>query len=155
MENLKIYVDRLKGGNTCKINETLPSDFLEVDEEELLFDDPIEIRGEAYIVDEHLVIQLCIETAAYLPCSVCNDAVQTSIRVKNLYLTKPLNEIKGAIFDLAEEIRESILLQVPLFIECNNGKCPERENIKKFLKSDPSGKGDTDVVQFPFADLDK
>jgi uncharacterized metal-binding protein YceD (DUF177 family) len=153
MENLKIYIDRLKGGQTQKFDEVLPSDFLEVDEEDLLFEDPVRLKGEAYLANEHLILHLDIETTAYLPCSICNDSVQTPVIIKNIYLTVPLAEIKGVIFDVAKEARESILLQTPLFTECNEGKCPERESIKKFLKLEEDT--DNDIVHFPFADLDK
>ncbi len=68
MENLKIYIDRLKGSQTQKINETLPPDFLGIDEEDLLFDQPVQLKGETYVANEHLIIHLNIETTARLPC---------------------------------------------------------------------------------------
>jgi uncharacterized metal-binding protein YceD (DUF177 family) len=153
MEKLKIYIDRLKDGQTLKIEETLPPDFLEIQEEELVFEDPVHIRGEAYLADEHLVIHLDIETSAYLPCSICNDAVSTSIAIKNIYLTELLSEIKNSIFDLAEQARETVLLHTPLFTECNEGKCSERENIKKFLKTNEKSSSPKEITHFPFADL--
>ena len=75
MENLKVYVDRLKGGVSHKVDETLPPDFLEVDDEELLFDDPVKIQCEVYLAEEHLVVHLNIDTSVHLPCSICNDAI--------------------------------------------------------------------------------
>lgn len=153
MENLKIYIDRLKSGDTVKIEETLQPDFLAIEDEELLFEDPIELKAEAYLADEHLVIQLNIATTAYLPCSICNDPVPTPISAKNIYITYPLSEIKGAIFDLTEQVRETTLLQTPLFAECNEGKCPEREMIKKFLKADENPAAPCETINFPFADL--
>jgi uncharacterized metal-binding protein YceD (DUF177 family) len=153
MENLKIYIDRLKGGHTQKIEESLPPDFLEVKDEELAFNDPVRIWGTVCLADEHLVIHLDIETSACLPCSICNDAVSIPIVIKNIYLTQPLTEINGAIFDLTEQVRETLLLQTPLFAECRRGKCPERESIKKFLKPDETPSDPGDVTHFPFADL--
>ena len=154
MENLKIYIDRLKGGQTQKINETLSPEFLDIDEEELLFDKPVQLKGETYLANEHLIIHLNIETTACLPCSVCNDPVHVPIVIKNITLTEPISEIKGATFNLTNEVRESILIQTPLFSECHNGKCPERENLKQFLKP-VQKKSDDTIVHFPFADLDK
>ncbi len=155
MENLKIYIDRLGDGQKQKVEETLTPDFLALDEEDLIYDDPVKVRGEVYIANEDLVIQLNIETIAHLPCSICNDAVAIPIGIKNLYLTVPIAEIRGAIFDLSDEIRESILLQTPLFAECNDGQCPERENVKKFLRSDQILPEINKENHFPFADLDK
>ena len=150
MDNLKIYIDRLKEGQVVRIDESLPPDFLEIDEEDLIFEDPIQVKGQAYLADDHLITCLDMETVAYLPCNICNDDVKIPIAVKNATLTQPLSEIDGAIYDLADEVRESLLLQTPLFAECSEGNCPERESLKKFLgESEPK----TDVIHFPFADL--
>lgn len=154
METLKIYIDRLKRGQTLKIDERLSPDFLDIDEEDLLFEDSVHLKGETYLANEHLIVHLNVETQACLPCSICNDLVHIPIVIKNIYLSQPLAEIKGAIFDMTNEIRESILLQIPLFTECHNGKCPERENLKQFLKPTPK-ESKNDIVHFPFADLDK
>jgi uncharacterized metal-binding protein YceD (DUF177 family) len=153
MDNLKIYIDRMQGGQSHKIDETLPPEFLEIDEKDLLFDEPIALKAEAYIADDHLIIQLNAETSAYLPCSICNEPVQLPIVVKDATTTKPLSEINGSVFDLSGEVRESLLLQTPLFAECSGGKCPERESLKKFLKSGQDN--DDEDVNFPFADLGK
>jgi uncharacterized metal-binding protein YceD (DUF177 family) len=153
MENLKIYIDRLRENQAEKLEEILPPDFLKVDEKDLFFKDSVQLKGEVYLANDHLITHLNIETTAYLPCSICNDSVQSPVIIKNITLSIPLAEIKGAIFDITEEVRECILLQVPPFIECNSGKCPERENIKKFLKS--KGEISDPIVHFPFENIDK
>lgn len=153
MDNLKIYIDRLNGGQTQEIDETLAPDFLDISEKELSFKDPVHIKAEVYLADDYLIINLDAETFAWLPCSICNETVRTPITIKNFHLTQPLAEIKTAIFDLVEKAREVILLQTPLFTECNEGKCPERENIKKFLKPDEKPSDPADINYFPFADL--
>lgn len=153
MENLKIYIDRLRGGQILKIDATLSPDFLDIDEEDLSFENPIHIKGDTYLANEHLIIHLNIETSAYLPCNICNEAVHMPIVVKNMTLTKVLSEIKGAIYDISGEVRESILLQTPLFAECSEGNCPERENLKRFLNHSQKNKQD-DIIHFPFAGLD-
>jgi uncharacterized metal-binding protein YceD (DUF177 family) len=153
MESLKIYIDRLKGGQTQKIDEILSPDFLDIHEEDLLFKDPIKIQAEVYIADAYLVIHLTAETRAYLPCSICNEPVQIPVAIKQFPITQELSEIKGAIFDLEEKIRETILLQVPLFIECHQGKCPERENIKRFLKPDKESPDSGGHHYLPFSEL--
>jgi uncharacterized metal-binding protein YceD (DUF177 family) len=156
MDQLKIYIDRLKNGESLKIEEVLSPDFLEIHEDDLVFKDPVRLTGEAYLSNDHLIIHLNIDTTALLPCNICNTPVQIPISVKNIYLTQPLEEIKGAIYDVGNEVRESILIQTPLFAECRNGNCPERENLKNFLNSDhPNSSKDKDIVHFPFSDLDK
>jgi uncharacterized metal-binding protein YceD (DUF177 family) len=153
MHTLKIYTDRLKGGHLLKVEETLSPDFLDIQEKELLFQEPVRVTGDIYLAEDHLVMHLTMETSATLPCSICNTAVHTPIFIKNAYLTEPLDEIKHALFDVTERIRETILLQVPLFAECNCGQCPERKEIKKFLKSEEIPSASKEIVHFPFADL--
>jgi uncharacterized metal-binding protein YceD (DUF177 family) len=152
MNDLKIYVDRLKHGQSEKIDITVPSDFLEIKEEELSFREPVHIRIEAYLANEHLITHLDIETAAFLPCSICNTQVRIPLASKGLYLSTPLSEIKNAVFDTTDEIRESVLLQAPLFAECNGGNCPERKNIKQFLEKTIQEKKSIEEKYFPFAD---
>lgn len=155
MDELKIYTDRLKEGERETLDLTLPPSLLSIQEEDTLFKDPIEFKAEVYIANEHLIIHLNLNTKARLFCCVCNEQVPYPIDIKNIYLTHPLQEIKGAIYDLTNEIRESILLQTPPFTECNQGNCLERAHIKKYLKSTPnlSLKQKDDIVHFPFADL--
>lgn len=158
MEKFKIYIDRLKNGHTEKFTETVPSTFLKVEEKELSFPESIQVKGEAYLAEDHLVVHLSIRTAATLPCSICNASVSIPIAIADAYSGVPLSDIDSAIYDLTEEIRESILLQIPFFAECNQGKCPEREHIQEFLHPDPSAKQlrlDSHAIHFPFADLDK
>ncbi|MBS0653603.1 MAG: hypothetical protein JSR39_08805 [Verrucomicrobia bacterium] len=157
MEKFKIYVDRLKNGHVEEIKETVGPEFLEIEEEELSFPEDVQVSGEVYLADDHLVAHFSIQTSATLPCSICNEPVHIPINIQNAYSTIPLEEVRFAIYDLSNEIRETTLLQVPLFAECNNGKCPGRDQIKEFLHGDSGGELNPEqspVVHFPFADLD-
>jgi len=155
IDHFKIYVDRLRSGQKEAIEENFAPDFLDVKEEDLHFPAPVAVKGETYVADDHLILHLDITTKALMPCAVCNEQTEIPIALKNLYLTIPLEEIKGAIFDFSTELREAILLQIPPFIECGNGKCPQREELKKYL-TDPA-KGTKDLppheVHFPFSDF--
>ncbi len=155
MEQFKIYVNRLNDGQAQHIDETVPPDFLGVQEEALTFQENIHIAGDIYTADDHLITHLDIETSAFVPCSICNESVRIPILIKNLYLSKPVADIKGAIYDLIEDIRESILIQVPQFTECNKGQCPNRQFIQQFLekKSQEKVKAPIDTVHFPFSEL--
>lgn len=145
---MKIYIDRLKDGRTEKIEEVMTPDFLDVHEAELTFSDPVSFSGDAYLTDDHLIIRLEIKTLAQIPCSICNHSVTVPIEIKDFYTAEPIKEITSACFDCSEILRESILLQVPAFAECDGGKCPERQNIKNFLKQ-PEDKPEL----FPFKSL--
>ncbi len=155
MEQLKIYIDRFKDDHKELLKEKLSPALFDIEDKDLHFPSPIEIEAEVYLANDHLVIHFDIETTATLPCSICNQPAHYPVSIKNLYLTKPLSEIQGVIYDLTDEVRESILLQIPPFAECNTGQCPERESVKKYFKptTAPQQKGDT--PHFPFADLDR
>ncbi|MBS0620072.1 MAG: hypothetical protein JSS61_01255 [Verrucomicrobia bacterium] len=149
MDSLKVYIDRLKNEELFAIEETLPPEFMELQEAGLQFKKPIQVKGDAYLANDHLVIQLHLHTEVFLPCSICNEFVSYPIEIHNLSITQPLEDIKKSVYDLSGEIRESILLQVPPFVECGGGNCPEREKLKEFLKR-PEG---SDIIHYPFAEL--
>ena len=150
----KIYIDQLRDGHTEKIDEKFDPKFLDVQEEDLRFDDPVEVNGEAYLADSDLVLHLDIQTWATIPCVICNEEVRVSIKIDDLYQTIPTAEIKSGIYNFQEMLRENILLMTPLFAECNNGQCPQRSELKKFFRdSDSSGKNSEDEGYHPFAHL--
>ena len=145
---LKVYLDRLQGGKTEIIDLTLSSTFMDVDEADLKFNDRVIIKGKAYLANDHLVIHLKVETKVSIPCSVCNKMVLMPIQVPEFYHTEDLEEVKGRVYHYANPLREAILLEVPPFGECLGG-CAERKELEKYKPSE----GNTDSVQFPFADL--
>ncbi len=151
-KNFVIYIDRLKDGQTYAIDEESPSDFLDISENELSFPSPVMIRGKAYLADDHLVLQLDIRTQFSMPCSICNGTTTLPIEIKNFYHIEPVEEITSHIFDYTELLREDILLQIPTFVECHNGHCPERKDVNTYLKKKtPSPQ--KEQVHYPFADL--
>lgn len=153
-EAFKIYIDQLRDGHSEKISENLDPEFLGVREEDLNFVDPVDVEGEAYLADNDLVLHLDVHTLATIPCAICNEAVKVPIDLTNFYHTTPTVEIKSGIFNFRETLRENILLNTPLFAECNNGQCPEREELKKFFReNDSPNKDSEDEGYHPFAHL--
>ena len=150
-EAFKIYIDRLKGGLVQRIEGAFDNGFLEIDEEELRFPNPVTVKGEAYLTDEHLVIHLSASTSAEMPCSICNEMIKTPLTVGNFYHTEPLLEIQGALYDFGQALREALLIELPRTIECNQGHCPAREALEPFMRPEKRAEQTT---YFPFADLD-
>ncbi len=105
MEKFKIYIDRLKHGHIEKIDVTTPPSFLEVDEESLVFSEDVRVEGQAYLAEDHLVVQVDFQTAAFIPCSICNQPVRIPIDIRDHYFTEPLTEVHSAIFDITNEVR--------------------------------------------------
>lgn len=153
-EAFKIYIDQLKDGHTEEITEKVTPEFMDIQEEDLNFVDPIEVKGEAYLAENDLVLHLDIETFATIPCAICNEEVKVPVKLNNFYHTVPSEEIKSGIYNFQEMLRENILLTTPLFAECNEGQCPQRDELKKFFyDSDSPGHNSGDEGYHPFADL--
>lgn len=153
-DQFKIYVEQLRDGHTEKLDETLSPEFLGVNEKELSFVDPVLLSGEAYIAEDMLILNLNVETKAILLCSICNAPVKVDIALLGVYHAEPLEQIKGAIFNFKEVLRELIVLETPSFAECE-GICPARKEIAKYLKaSDEDEKSEEDEGYRPFADFD-
>lgn len=150
-DEFKIYIDRLKGGHTQKIEGTFDPLFLDVEEEELQFEKPVSVRGEVYLTDDHLVIHLTASTYAEMPCAVCNQMVQVALSSHNFYHTEPLSEIPSAIYDFGAPLREALLLELPRTAECNQGHCPSRETLTPYMRTQ---KRNDQTTYFPFADID-
>lgn len=150
-QRLEIFIDRLKEGKEACIKETLDPRFLAVQEAELQFDQPVEVVGKAYLSEEHLVLQLKAVAYAKMPCSVCNQMIEIKIQLPESFCQAvPLTEIQGAIFDGTELVREALLLELPKYVECKEGNCPERSSIAPYLRPPARSKEST---YFPFSDL--
>lgn len=135
-EDFLINIDQLRKSGTLSLNLTLPSTFLELEENELHFGKEVVLQGEAYVVDERLVLHLDILVPALLPCTICSDDTPVNVKVDNLYHVEEIAQLKTPIFDFSPVLRQEILLEVPKYAECHDGNCPERENISRFLKKD-------------------
>jgi len=149
----KIYVEQLRDGHVEELNESYDPSFLEIDEKDVSFMDPVLLRGRAYLADDELILHLNIETQVILPCVVCNDRVKVPLALHDNIQAIPLSEIKGGILNIKKLLREVILLDTPVFAECG-GKCPRRTEISQYLKKNGDKKDQKDEGYTPFADLD-
>lgn len=153
-ERFKIYIDQLRDGEVETLSEVFSPEFLDVNEQDLKFMDPVNLQGEAYLTGDMLILHLDIETACMIPCSICNEPVKVPIKISGYYHTVPLEEIKSGIFHFQEMLREIILLNTPILAECGQGKCPQRSSLQKYLKSESSRHTkEGDDGYRPFADL--
>jgi uncharacterized metal-binding protein YceD (DUF177 family) len=156
LDHCNLLVEHLKEGKSSAIDAALDPNLLQLNSGDLSFSNPIRIQGVSYLAEDHLVIQLDVQSTAYLPCSVCNKSVSISVVLKNVYITKPLSELSSGKLNFAEDLREVVLLEVPSFAECNEGKCPERVYIEKYLKqSAVKMANETEEMYYPFDGLDE
>jgi uncharacterized metal-binding protein YceD (DUF177 family) len=152
MDRFRIYVEQLREGHTELISESFLPDFLEILERDMAFCDPVLIKGEAYLADEMLILHFDIKTSAIIPCSICNEPVKVETHIQEFYHAVPLHEIKTGIYNFKEILRETILLDTPLLAECDQGKCPKRQELQKYFKK--SSTGNEEEGYQPFAHLD-
>lgn len=130
----KIYIDRLKNDDCEQIHEIVDPDFLQDADNPQLFINKVTVAGQAYLANHHLILDLKIKATATLPCSICNQLVEIPIDIDDFSQTVELSEVSGSIYDFEDDIRDSVLLKLPQFIECHHGHCPERTEINKYLK---------------------
>lgn len=153
-ECFKIYFEQLREGHEEKIHEKLDSSFLDIRESDLVFDRPVELQGVAYLAEQELVFHWNIRTEVLIPCSMCNEPVRVLIHIQNFYASVCIKEIKSGIYNYKDLLRETILLEIPPFAECNGGKCPKRQEYVKYLKESSDLSPDGEEGYHPFADLD-
>ncbi len=148
-----IYADRLRGGKVENLDRSFTPDFLKIEENEVQFPEPVNVTGQAYIANDDLVLHLDIATAVMIPCSICNEPIRVPLATKGLYQLIPLDEIRGGVYKMQELLRESVIIEVPLFAECNNGNCPHRGEIDKYLHQNTDKSDDAEEGYQPFKDL--
>ncbi|MBN1914404.1 MAG: hypothetical protein JW769_00750 [Parachlamydiales bacterium] len=141
----KIYIDRLKEDKTEILRQDVSSDFLAIQEKELRFTPTVFVHIEALIQDDLLILQLNAQATAIMPCAVCNTMTEHPLTVKNILITVPLEKITNSIYDCSEDLREALLLEIPITTECNRN-CSERNNLKKFLNKEK-------LHHYPFKNL--
>jgi uncharacterized metal-binding protein YceD (DUF177 family) len=152
---LQLFIDRLKEGQVETFAAELCPQAIGLEDAGISFTGKVGLEGTAYIAVDHLIIKLQAHAIVKVPCSICNEETGIKIQVSNFYHTEPVSAIAGSVFDFTHLLREDILLQVPQFTECHQGKCPERELIKKYIKKEsvqpaPESPG---PVHFPFSNL--
>ena len=154
-ERFKIYIEQLRDGHVENLAECYPPEFLDVHERDLAFNDPVDVKGEAYLADDMLVLHLDAHTYGTVPCRICNEPIKVEIAVKGFYHAVPFEEIKTGIFDFHEVLRETIILAAPALAECHQGKCPQRLTMQKYFRKEGAAEGiEVEEGYQPFADLD-
>ncbi len=154
-ERFKIYVEQLRDGHVEKLAETFEPAILEVQDADLSFTEPVEVRGEAYLADDMLVMHVDAHTYGNIPCRICNESVKVKVEFEGFYHAVPLDEVKGGIYNYHTVLRETLLLEVPPLAECHQGKCPQRKTMQKYFKKEnAAGEKEVEDGYRPFADLD-
>jgi len=144
--SIKIFIDRLKVEGDFNETGALDSSILELDPKDATSSD-IRYDLNAYLVDEQLIITFSASCTLMMPCKICNEFSNEKIFIEKSTQDIELSDIKKGVYDAAGLIRESILLQMPPFHECD-GNCKERSNLNKYFK-----KEDSKETHNPFSSL--
>lgn len=152
-DQLKIYIESLKTGNEEALSLLVSSDFLEISEKEVSVAPQVSVKGTAYVTGEALILSLDCQTSIYLPCSICNTPTKVEIRTGSFTHSESLSDLPSSVFDYSQIVREELLLLIPHFVECQEGKCPERKELKTFMKEKATQPSQSLDVHFPFKDL--
>ena len=150
---LKIYVDRLRNKEKEILQEKISPTFLDINEKEIEFKNAITIKGKTSICEKNLLLEIDVTTTVHLPCIVCNKQVEIPVlcHICNLL---PLDEI-DVIYDYSDLLRLEILLQIPSFVECNDGNCSERKQLEKYLTKNKKDMKEKIDNNYPFKKLEK
>jgi len=128
-----LNIHTLSENHPIIINKSFDPSFIDLDEKEIKFEDPIEIKGKIYLASDDIIINVSSRTYVKLPCSICNEPIKYLLVNKNYMHNQPLKTLNDSIYDYTEIIRQAVILELPAKVECNNN-CSERENIAPFLK---------------------
>lgn len=155
LENeLKIFIEQLREGDEEEFSLLTAPAILAVEEPELSFTEPVQIRGRAYTTSSDLVMYLQCQTNAEMPCAICNEKTTVSLDTGMQCHTFPLSDFKSKIFDYTDLVREEILMHLPQFVECQPEKCPARSVLNLYSKKQGNNGPDfQEAIEYPFANL--
>ncbi|MGE3954313.1 MAG: hypothetical protein AB7F31_03825 [Parachlamydiales bacterium] len=140
---LIIHAAGLREGQVEKIDEEVEGSFLS--SEGAQFPGLIQINGEAYLAGDCLIIRLHLKTRALVPCRICNEPTEVLLDLPDFYTAE--EGVQTQLFDCIPLIRESLLVELPPYLECHGGHCPHRAEMVEYLDH-PSKEG-----YHPFKDL--
>ncbi len=144
-----IHIDRLRDGEEEELACVLDPVFLDLkDDPDLSCTKPIDVSGATYIAGDFLIVELSCEVEFSIRCAVCSEMFPYIVTLDHVRFEKPLEEIRGKVFDFQDLLREEILVQIPHFALCGGYSCKNRKQVEKFLAKEKQ----EDVFR-PFQDL--
>jgi hypothetical protein len=80
MDKLNSDINQLKDDLSKDLDLLVDSSHFGVEEGELKLDGVVSLSGTTYQTNEHLILELDIDTKAQIPCSVCNTLLPLLLR---------------------------------------------------------------------------
>ncbi len=132
MEELDLYIDRLKAAEYKDFSLTASPCIMESPDNEASFKEDLLITGAATLSTDHLILNIAIDTQVINYCTICNEPISHPLHIEEKHMAFSLSKMKSGVFSLKSTVRELVFLNLPRFSECE-GKCPERAAIEKYL----------------------
>lgn len=133
LDQMIIYVDRLRGGGKEVLKVQLPPDLFDFRDPEIALKEGVKVQGSAYLANGELVFSFSFHAALTMPCRVCNRKIDYIIELTDVYWMIDLSDVKGAKVDATEIIVEFLMAEIPPFVECGGGTCTHRQEQEPFL----------------------
>jgi len=154
VDSFTVYIDRLADGSVESLDLALPADFLEVNDGDLSYQSPIQLKGQVYVAETDLVMCFDIKALANMRCTLCNEPVTVPIDLKKIYFAESLETMKSGLFSFKELVRETILIETPRFVKCGGKDCKQKNQFTKYLRTEEDIAKENEGKDYrPFADL--
>ena len=130
---MKIYIDQIPESGLV-LTESCDPSTLDLNRRDIRFTDPINISAQISKGINCLCVDLKIDATIHLDCSRCLEefTVPKSLEIK---LNFPIENKASGVIDLADNLREEIILNYPLKPLCRSdclGLCPTcGQNLNK------------------------
>jgi uncharacterized metal-binding protein YceD (DUF177 family) len=138
-------ISRILQGEDYTFEETLEPKEMELTEEFLRFEAPIQVQGTAYKAGDAVVYYFQASTHASVSCTFCCEFFLLPLDVKIGNEALEPEELDGIEnYDLWPIIRQELLLSLPNYAQCRPQGCPEREQYAHIIKN--SSQADPQVI---------
>jgi uncharacterized metal-binding protein YceD (DUF177 family) len=148
MQRLQVFVDQLKDGEELVLDESLPPSCLDLAEgDEIVASSPITVQGRVYMASDWIIVDARVHTLISIPCAMCNNMFTYAIELPRFVTERQISTIEKGTWDIQEEIREAILLEVPFFGLCNGDSCHNIAEIQQFIRTEQAHKGNKPFLE--------
>ena len=130
---MKIYIDQIPESGLA-LTESCDPSALDLNRADVRFTDPINISAQITKGINCLCVDLKIDATIHLDCSRCLEEF-TAPKSLEIKLNFPIENKASGVIDLADNLREEIILNYPLKPLCRSdclGLCPTcGQNLNK------------------------
>lgn len=130
---MKVYIDQIPESG-LELTESCDPSTLDLNRGDIRFTDPINISAQITKGINCLCVDLKIDATIHLDCSRCLEEF-TAPKSLEIKLNFPIENKASGVIDLADNLREEIILNYPLKPLCRSdclGLCPTcGQNLNK------------------------